>query len=127
MLVMAASAPANADTSDVQGVERFALAFSEPAGWTQATFGISAYTAITPHQALRANFTTHQPENSFDIGAAILLSPGGEDDGTHAGYIRDFSIGWMYFPRRVYDASRSKPMRCCGCATRSTSATTSRP
>jgi hypothetical protein len=86
----------------VAPMERVAIAVNEPAGWTQLTFGLSAYTAITPHQALRANFTTHQPENAFDIGIGTVLS-GGEDDGTHAGSIRDFSVGWMWFPRRVYD------------------------
>jgi hypothetical protein len=84
----------------VQAMERFAIAVNEPAGWTQLTFGISAYTAITPHQALRANFTTHQPENAFDL---IPVNLSGGDDGMHAGYIRDFSVGWMWFPRRVYD------------------------
>jgi hypothetical protein len=92
-------APAPPDVP-VQAMERFAIAVNEPAGWTQLTFGISAYTALTPHQALRANFTTHQPENAFDL-IPVDLSDG--DDGTHAGYIRDFSVGWMWFPRRVYD------------------------
>jgi hypothetical protein len=58
----------------VQPSERFAIAVSEPVGWTQATFGISAYTAITPHLVLRANFTTHQPENALDIGAFTVLT-----------------------------------------------------
>lgn len=87
----------------VQPSERFAIGVSEPVGWTAATFGISAYTAITPHVVLRANYTTHQPENAFDIGLVELLAPGGEDDGTHAGYIHDFSAGAMWFPRRAYD------------------------
>jgi hypothetical protein len=93
-------APAPPADLPVQPMERLAIAVNEPAGWTQLTFGISAYTALTPHQALRANFTTHQPENAFDL---IPVDLSGGDDGSHAGYIRDFSVGWMWFPRRVYD------------------------
>jgi hypothetical protein len=75
----------------------FALAVNMPWAWMQDNIGGSAYIAIDPHWAMRANFARYDAEELLP-----LLLTGGEGP-IYDGNILDLGLGWIWYPRRLWD------------------------
>ncbi|HWO26539.1 MAG TPA: hypothetical protein VNO30_47750 [Kofleriaceae bacterium] len=88
--VPAAQAPAAADP-------RVAFGFNLPIGWMRNTIAGSLYVGLHRHHAVRANFAWTNAEELLPLVATGFLSSPRE------GRILDAGIGWVYFPRRLWD------------------------
>ncbi len=85
---------------------RFALGVSSPTGWLRAplgmghsSFGASLSVGLDRHHAIRANVARY---DAFE-GLPLLLAISGLQDTLATGRILDASLGWVYYPRRLWD------------------------
>jgi len=98
-LFVLAAAPAAAEPED----QPLAIAVNPPLRWQHAdAIGVSAYVALTPHQALRGNISRYDFVGSAAGDIIGLLEGGDGDEASNTGRISDTGIGWMYFPRRLW-------------------------
>jgi hypothetical protein len=71
-------------------------------GWLNESFALSLYTGVSKHHALRANFASYRYQPPL-WSAAISLAAFAEDEGEYAGRTTDWGLGWIYYPRRLFD------------------------
>lgn len=91
-----APAPDRADGA-ARGDASFAFAVNAPWAWLRNNIGASAYVAVDPHWAMRANIARYDAEQLLP-----LLATGGEGPIYH-GAILDLGLGWIWYPRRLWD------------------------
>jgi hypothetical protein len=85
-------------TTDASG-PAIALGVSLPLAWLDGSFGASAYVGLGHHHAVRANFARYEPIRLSDLAAVAT----GGDSPAHGGWITDLGIGWVWYPRRLWD------------------------
>ncbi|HWO26541.1 MAG TPA: hypothetical protein VNO30_47760 [Kofleriaceae bacterium] len=88
--VPATPAPAAADP-------RLAFGFNLPMGWIRDTVAGSLYVGLHRHHAVRANFARINAQELLPLVASHF------GRATREGRILDVGIGWVYFPRRLWD------------------------
>ncbi|HWO26540.1 MAG TPA: hypothetical protein VNO30_47755 [Kofleriaceae bacterium] len=76
---------------------RLAFGFNLPMSWMRDTVAGSLYVGLHRHHAVRANFARITVEELLPLVATSFLSSPRE------GRILDAGIGWIYFPRRLWD------------------------
>lgn len=89
-----------------RGVPRFALALNPPVGWfrglwwpLRSSFGASLSVGLTRHHAIRTNVARY---DGFEL-LPLLLAAADLQGPPAIGSVVDASIGWVYYPRRLFD------------------------
>ncbi len=100
-LIAATSSPALAGDharSIAGGVNAPIRWFTEDA----RVFSGSAYVGLSPHDALRVNVATY--ENAVNLASELVLLAQGEySEGSREGRTTDVGVGYVYYPRRLFD------------------------
>ena len=82
-----------------------ALGTNLPFLWKDGdTLAASLYVGVSERSALRVNvasYKNHQPVASDAIGAILFGGEGSE--ASHSGRTTDLGIGWVYYPRSLWD------------------------
>lgn len=95
-----AEAPAIEKTAQQEDAP-MAFAVNSPLSWIGGTsVAGSLYARVAAHQAVRINVASYEYGTPGVVVAGLL---GEEDEGQYDGRLLDVGVGWMYFPRRVWD------------------------
>lgn len=84
---------------------RFSLGVSSPTGWLRgllvghSSVGASLSVGLDRHHAIRANVSRY---DAFEV-LPILFAVARLQDSLATGRILDASLGWVYYPRRLWD------------------------
>ena len=110
-LVLLLPSLAAADPTDTPAVtahatteNRFAIAVNQPFLWNEGDIGISAYAAVAPHVAIRANVARYSyAEQGAALSVAAVILAGDDGDGpSKSGGFFDMGVGAVWYPRALW-------------------------
>jgi hypothetical protein len=83
-----------------------ALAVNSPLSWFGSdALAVSAYVGFTVRQAIRINLARYENWSDFDEVRSGITTLGESEGPQRSGHFTDVSVGWMYFPRRLWSGS----------------------
>lgn len=86
------------------GDHPYAVAINEPFGWPSGfAIAASGYAAPDAHNVVRLNVATYGYHGNLGAEVIGTLVFHGESETGYRGRITDVGVGWLYFPRRLWD------------------------